>query len=182
MATVEITELRKKYDDFLALDGVSLSAGSGELVTLLGPSGCGKSTTLRCLAGFLDPDGGDIRVEGESILRTPSNRRDFGVVFQNYALFPHMTVAENIGYGLKLRRCSKSEIATRVYDVMKLVRLDGLRDRLPREISGGQQQRVALARRADGDGRHRPRGADFRGRAGRPIGAAGRLGQPCGDA
>ena len=146
MATVEVTGLRKRYQDFLALDGVSLTAESGQLVTLLGPSGCGKSTTLRCLAGFLEPDGGDILVEGRSILSTPANRRGFGVVFQDYALFPHMNVAENIGYGLRLKRLSKGEIATRVHDVMKLVRLGGLEDRLPREISGGQQQRVALAR------------------------------------
>lgn len=146
MATVEVRDLRKRYQDFLALDGVSLKAESGQLVTLLGPSGCGKSTTLRCLAGFLEPNGGDITVEGESILSTPANRRGFGVVFQNYALFPHMTVAENIGYGLKLQKLPKSEIQTRVEDVMKLVRLTGLGDRLPRQISGGQQQRVALAR------------------------------------
>ncbi|APZ52920.1 ABC transporter ATP-binding protein [Salipiger abyssi] len=146
MATVEVRDLRKRYQDFLALDGVSLRAESGQLVTLLGPSGCGKSTTLRCLAGFLEANGGDITVDGESILSTPANRRGFGVVFQNYALFPHMTVAENIGYGLKIQKLPKSEIETRVYDAMKLVRLDGLGDRLPRAISGGQQQRVALAR------------------------------------
>lgn len=146
MTTVEVKNLRKSYDDFLALDGVSLTAETGQLVTLLGPSGCGKSTTLRCLAGFHEPNGGDILVDGESILNVPSNRRKFGVVFQNYALFPHMTVAENIGYGLRLQKRSKSEIETRVFDVMKLVRLNGLEDRLPREISGGQQQRVALAR------------------------------------
>ncbi|MCR9275688.1 MULTISPECIES: ABC transporter ATP-binding protein [Mameliella] len=146
MATVEVRDLRKRYHNFLALDGVSLKAESGQLVTLLGPSGCGKSTTLRCLAGFLEPNGGEITVAGESILSTPANRRGFGVVFQNYALFPHMTVAENIGYGLKLQKVSKSELTSRVNEVMDLVRLDGLGDRLPREISGGQQQRVALAR------------------------------------
>ncbi|MCE7029498.1 ABC transporter ATP-binding protein [Jiella avicenniae] len=146
MATVDVKNLRKRYDDFVALDGVSIAARSGELVTLLGPSGCGKSTTLRCLAGFLEPDGGEIELDGQSILATPSNRRGFGVVFQNYALFPHMTVAENIGYGLKLRKCSADEIKTRVHDVMSLVKLTGLEHRMPREISGGQQQRVALAR------------------------------------
>ncbi|CUH80682.1 ABC transporter ATP-binding protein [Tropicibacter naphthalenivorans] len=146
MATVEVRDLRKRYQDFLALDGVSLRAESGQLVTLLGPSGCGKSTTLRCLAGFLEANGGEITVDGESILGVPANRRGFGVVFQNYALFPHMTVAENIGYGLKIQKLPKAEIDTRVHDAMKLVRLDGLATRLPREISGGQQQRVALAR------------------------------------
>jgi ABC-type Fe3+/spermidine/putrescine transport system ATPase subunit len=146
MATVEVKNLRKQYRNVVALDGVSLEARAGQMVTLLGPSGCGKSTTLRCLAGFLEPDGGDVRIDGESILSIPSNRRGFGVVFQNYALFPHMTVAENVGYGLKLRKCAKSEIHARVVEVLRLVRLTGLEDRLPREISGGQQQRVALAR------------------------------------
>jgi ABC-type Fe3+/spermidine/putrescine transport system ATPase subunit len=146
MAMVEVTGLQKRYQDFLALDGVSLKAETGQLISLLGPSGCGKSTTLRCMAGFLEPNGGDILVDGDSIVSTPANRRGFGVVFQDYALFPHMTVAENVGYGLRLKRLPKGEIATRVYDVMKLVRLDGLDRRLPKEISGGQQQRVALAR------------------------------------
>ncbi|WP_319520613.1 ABC transporter ATP-binding protein [uncultured Martelella sp.] len=146
MALIEVRNLRKQYHDFLALDNVSLTAQSGQLVTLLGPSGCGKSTTLRCLAGFLEPNGGSINVDGESIVSVPPNRRDFGVVFQNYALFPHMTVADNIAYGLKLRKYSRGEIETRVFDVMKLVRLTGLDDRYPRQISGGQQQRVALAR------------------------------------
>ncbi|SMO97730.1 ABC transporter ATP-binding protein [Paracoccus laeviglucosivorans] len=146
MATVEAIKLHKRYGDFVALDDVTLNAESGQLVTLLGPSGCGKSTTLRCLAGFLDPEGGDIKLDGDSILKLPSNRRGFGVVFQNYALFPHMTVAENIGYGLRLRKCPKPELVRRVGEAVDLVRLNGLEDRLPRQISGGQQQRVALAR------------------------------------
>ena len=111
MATVEVTNRRKRYGTFLALDGVSLNAESGQLVTLLGPSGCGKSTTLRCLAGFLDPDGGGISIDGDDILAVPANRRGFGVVFQNYALFPHMTVAENVGYGLKLQKTPRDEMA-----------------------------------------------------------------------
>lgn len=146
MAAVEVRDLRKRYGSFLALDGVSLRAQTGQLVTLLGPSGCGKSTTLRCLAGFLDPDGGSISIDGSDILGVPANRRGFGVVFQNYALFPHMTVAGNIGYGLKLQKRPKTEMAERIADAMRLVRLQGLEDRYPRQISGGQQQRVALAR------------------------------------
>ncbi|MGL4290413.1 MAG: ABC transporter ATP-binding protein [Phreatobacter sp.] len=146
MANVEITRLSKHYGDVVALDGVSLAAEAGELVSLLGPSGCGKTTTLRCLAGFLSPSSGDISVDGGSILATPSNRRDFGVVFQNYALFPHMTVAENVGYGLLFRKVPKSDYHKRIEAALAMVRLTGLADRLPRALSGGQQQRVALAR------------------------------------
>ena len=146
MAQVEIQSLVKRYDGVVALDGVSLSAAAGELVSLLGPSGCGKSTTLRCLAGFLSPDGGDISVDGKSILSIPTNRRDFGVVFQNYALFPHMTVAENVGYGLLFRKIPKQEHGPKIDAALRMVRLTGLEDRLPKALSGGQQQRVALAR------------------------------------
>lgn len=146
MAKVEIKTLTKQYGQVVALDGVSLKADAGELVSLLGPSGCGKSTTLRCIAGFLSPDDGDISIDGRSILSTPTNRRDFGVVFQNYALFPHMTVADNVGYGLLFRKVPKSEYKSRIDNALKMVRLTGLEDRLPRALSGGQQQRVALAR------------------------------------
>ncbi|MFB9949017.1 ABC transporter ATP-binding protein [Rhizobium puerariae] len=146
MAKVEVKALTKRYSDVVALDGVSLHAESGELISLLGPSGCGKSTTLRCLAGFLSPDSGDINVDGQSIVATPSNRRDFGVVFQNYALFPHMTVAENVGYGLLFRKIPKSGHRPRIDSALRMVRLTGLADRLPKALSGGQQQRVALAR------------------------------------
>jgi ABC-type Fe3+/spermidine/putrescine transport system ATPase subunit len=146
MAKVEIKTLTKRYSEVVALDGVSLKADAGELVSLLGPSGCGKSTTLRCIAGFLSPDDGDISIDGKSILSTPTNRRDFGVVFQNYALFPHMTVADNVGYGLLFRKVPKSEYKSRIDGALRMVRLTGLEDRLPRALSGGQQQRVALAR------------------------------------
>lgn len=146
MAKVEVKALTKHYADVVALDGVSLQAETGELISLLGPSGCGKSTTLRCLAGFLSPDSGDISVNGQSIVAMPSNRRDFGVVFQNYALFPHMTVAENVGYGLLFRKIPKREHQQRIDNALQMVRLSGLADRLPRALSGGQQQRVALAR------------------------------------
>jgi iron(III) transport system ATP-binding protein len=146
MAKVELRSLVKRYGDIVALDGVSLNAAAGELVSLLGPSGCGKSTTLRCLAGFLSPDAGDISVDGKSILSTPTNRRDFGVVFQNYALFPHLTVAENVGYGLLFRKIPKEQYRPKIDAALKMVRLTGLEDRLPKALSGGQQQRVALAR------------------------------------
>src|SRR5215211_5648661 len=118
MSSVEVTALRKRYGQSVALDGVSLTAQQGELVTLLGPSGCGKTTALRCIAGFIDPDGGDIRSDGVSILSTPSSKRDFGVVFQNYALFPHLSVMENVGYGLLFRKRSRDERERRVREVV----------------------------------------------------------------
>lgn len=146
MSSVEVSALRKRYGQVVALDEVSLTARQGELVSLLGPSGCGKTTALRCVAGFIQPEGGDIRSDGVSILSTPSSKRDFGVVFQNYALFPHLTVMENVGYGLLFRKCGREERARRVREVLDQVQLLGLEQRLPRELSGGQQQRVALAR------------------------------------
>jgi ABC-type Fe3+/spermidine/putrescine transport system ATPase subunit len=146
MSSVEVSALSKRYGQSIALDGVSLTAGQGELVSLLGPSGCGKTTALRCIAGFIRPDGGDIRSDGVSILSTPASKRDFGVVFQNYALFPHLSVLDNVGYGLLFRKCAKEERQRRVRAVLEQVQLGGLEHRLPRELSGGQQQRVALAR------------------------------------
>src|ERR1044072_9393745 len=107
MSSVEVSALRKRYGEAVALDEVSLTAQQGELVTLLGPSGCGKTTALRCIAGFIAPHGGDILVDGVRFLATPSSKRDFGVIFQNYALFPHLSVAENVGYGLLFRKCSQ---------------------------------------------------------------------------
>jgi ABC-type Fe3+/spermidine/putrescine transport system ATPase subunit len=146
MTSVEVRALRKRFGQSIALDEVSLTAKQGELVSLLGPSGCGKTTALRCIAGFIDPDGGDIRSDGVSILSTPSNKRDFGVVFQHYALFPHLNVMDNVGYGLLFRKFGKDERRRRVREVLDQVQLGGLEHRLPRELSGGQQQRVALAR------------------------------------
>src|SRR3954454_366235 len=146
MSSVEVSALRKCFGQSLALDEVSLTARQGELVSLLGPSGCGKTTALRCIAGFINPDGGDIRTDGVSIVSTPSNKRDFGVVFQNYALFPHLSVTDNVGYGLLFRKCAKNERRRRIGEVLDQVQLSGLEHRLPRELSGGQQQRVALAR------------------------------------
>src|ERR671913_556270 len=137
MSSVEISALRKRYGQAVALDEVSLTAGQGELVTLLGPSGCGKTTALRCIAGFIAPDGGDIRADGVSILSTPSSKRDFGVVFQNYALFPHLNVSENVGYGLLFRNFSKDERERRVREVLDQVQLGGLEHRLERELRSG---------------------------------------------
>ncbi len=146
MTQVDVVGLTKRYGQALALDGVTLQAREGELVSLLGPSGCGKTTTLRCIAGFLDADGGDILVDGASVTGLPPQKRDFGVVFQNYALFPHLTVFENVAYGLQVRRVGAEEQRKRVADALAMVRLEGLEQRLPRALSGGQQQRVALAR------------------------------------
>jgi iron(III) transport system ATP-binding protein len=146
MAHLEIAGLRKAYGQSQVIAGVDLSVASGEFFTLLGPSGCGKTTTLRCIAGFIAPDAGDIRVGGASVLAMPPARRDFGVVFQNYALFPHLTVSENVGYGLRSRRVPRDDMAHRVGEALDMVQLSELKDRLPRELSGGQQQRVALAR------------------------------------
>jgi iron(III) transport system ATP-binding protein len=146
MTTVAITGLRKHYAGVGALNGVDLAASPGELVTLLGPSGCGKTTTLRCIAGFLDPDEGDILVDGRSVRGVKLRHRGFGVVFQNYALFPHMTVEENVSYGLRVRRTARPERALRVTDALAMVGLEPFANRLPRTLSGGQQQRVALAR------------------------------------
>jgi ABC-type Fe3+/spermidine/putrescine transport system ATPase subunit len=125
---------------------VSFEVEDGECLALLGPSGCGKTTTLRAIAGFVQPSAGDIRLAGRSLLGLPPHRRNLGLVFQDYALFPHMTVAQNVGYGLRMRGASHSTIAQEVARVLDLVRLTGLADRVPDEMSGGQRQRVALAR------------------------------------
>jgi ABC-type Fe3+/spermidine/putrescine transport system ATPase subunit len=129
-----------------AVDGVSLVVAPGEFVTLLGPSGCGKTTTLNLIAGFIPPDKGEIRLGGRSVGGLPPFRRDLGVVFQDYALFPHMTVAENIGFGLRMRGVAAKEIESRVAEALALVQLDGLGARRPLQLSGGQRQRVALVR------------------------------------
>jgi iron(III) transport system ATP-binding protein len=133
-------------ESVVAVDHVSLQVREGELVTLLGPSGCGKTTTLRIIAGFEFPTSGDIYLEGERMNNVPPNRRPTTMVFQNYALFPHMSVAQNIQYGLKIHRVSGKEIRDRVEEVMRLVGLMGMGRRSPAQLSGGQQQRVSLAR------------------------------------
>jgi len=129
-----------------AVDNVSLRIEEGEFFSLLGPSGCGKTTTLRMIAGFEAPDSGEIRLGAQNITALPPERRDMGMVFQNYALFPHRTIAENVAFGLRMRRVPKPELATRVREALALVRLTGFEDRRPAQLSGGQQQRVALAR------------------------------------
>jgi putative spermidine/putrescine transport system ATP-binding protein len=143
---VELDGVTKRFGDVAALDNVSLLVRRGELMTLLGPSGCGKTTLLNLVAGFVTPDSGGISIDGRQVTGLPTYRREIGIMFQNYALFPHMSVEANVGYGLRMRRIAKPEIARRVADALALVKLQGLEDRKPRQLSGGQQQRVALAR------------------------------------
>ncbi|HLY89329.1 MAG TPA: ATP-binding cassette domain-containing protein, partial [Acetobacteraceae bacterium] len=138
--------LSKQFGTQTAVDEVDLAVRPGELIVLLGPSGCGKTTTLRMIAGFVPPSGGDIRVDGSSIVALPAHRREMGIVFQSYALFPHLSVARNIAFGLEMRRMAAAAIASRVAEMLRLVKLEAFADRLPRQLSGGQQQRVALAR------------------------------------
>jgi spermidine/putrescine ABC transporter ATP-binding subunit len=144
--TVTLTGLVKRYGATLALDGVSLSVAPGEFFTLLGPSGCGKTTTLRSVAGFVTPDLGEVAIDGASVTGVPPHRRRVGMVFQHYALFPHRTVAQNVGFGLRMQRVAKSEISSRVADTLALVQLPSYGWRYPSQLSGGEQQRVALAR------------------------------------
>jgi spermidine/putrescine ABC transporter ATP-binding subunit len=141
-----VRRLRKSFGAVVAVDDVSLDAASGEFVSLLGPSGCGKSTLLRMVAGLVEPDGGQVVLAGEDITRVAVHRRNLGLVFQSYALFPHMTVFENVAFGLRRRGVAAAEVGPRVERMLDLVRLGPLGARHPRELSGGQQQRVALAR------------------------------------
>jgi putative spermidine/putrescine transport system ATP-binding protein len=144
--TLDVEDLTVRYGQTLAVDGVTLAIEPGEVVALLGPSGCGKTTLLRVIAGFVRQAAGRVRVDGAPIDQLPANQRNIGIVFQNYALFPHMTVAENVAYGLRARGKGGPEIQARVARFLDTVQLGGFRDRLPRQLSGGQQQRVALAR------------------------------------
>jgi putative spermidine/putrescine transport system ATP-binding protein len=143
---VRFNGVTKRFDAVTALDNVSMSIKPGEFMTLLGPSGCGKTTLLNLAAGFLSPDSGEIRIAGERMNDVPTYKREIGMMFQNYALFPHMNVAGNVAYGLKVRGVPKPERDRRVETVLGLVRLTGFEDRTLRQLSGGQQQRVALAR------------------------------------
>lgn len=143
---LELKALTKRYDDLHAVAGVSLDIRPGELVALLGPSGCGKSTLLRCVAGLITPTSGDIFIDGKSIVDRPVHKRGLGMVFQSYALFPHMSVRENIAFGLKMRRIPRAEIDTAVDAALAQVQMEPFGRRMPSELSGGQQQRVALAR------------------------------------
>jgi spermidine/putrescine ABC transporter ATP-binding subunit len=145
-ARLELIGLTKVYGDVVAADQVTLDIAPGEFITLLGPSGSGKTTTLMMVAGFVLPTSGQILLNGEDIAFRPPHKRNIGMVFQNYALFPHMTVAENIAFPLKMRKWSREQIRQAVREVLQLVRLPGFEERYPRQLSGGQQQRVALAR------------------------------------
>jgi len=146
MARLEIEGLSKHFGASVAVQEVSLDVRDGEFVMLLGPSGCGKTTTLRMIAGFIAPTAGHVRLDGKDITALPPWKRNTGMVFQSYALFPHLTVAENVAFGLEMRNVAKPDLAPRVSEALRLVRLGGLDERLPRQLSGGQQQRVALAR------------------------------------
>jgi putative spermidine/putrescine transport system ATP-binding protein len=143
---VRLDGVIKRFGDVVALHELSLPVRRGEFMTLLGPSGCGKTTVLNLVAGFFSTDGGEILIGGERVNDVPTYRREIGMMFQNYALFPHMTVTANVGYGLRARGLSKADIGRRVSDALALVKLTGYEDRKPRQLSGGQQQRVALAR------------------------------------
>ena len=146
MSVVEIDRVEKHYGSVAALAGVSLTFADGEFFGLLGPSGSGKTTLLRAIAGFVDPDAGVIRLDGRDIGHTPVHKREIGMVFQNYALFPHMSVFDNIAFGLSVRGQPSQDIKRRVGEMLALVRLSGMEKRTPRQLSGGQQQRIALAR------------------------------------
>ncbi len=143
---VNFNQVCKNFGDFKAVQNINLTVKKGELFTLLGPSGCGKTTLLRMIAGFNPIDSGEISFDDKVINNIPAHKRNIGMVFQNYAIFPHMTVFDNVAYGLKARGISKDEINKRVNETLAMVRMEGLEDRSPQQLSGGQQQRVALAR------------------------------------
>jgi len=146
MSYLRLDALTRRYGETLAADSVSLDIDQGEMIVLLGPSGCGKTTTLRMIAGFVDATAGEIILEGQPIGALPAHRREMGMVFQNYALFPHLSVARNVAFGLEMRGMKRAERDARVAEMLDLVKLARFADRLPRQLSGGQQQRVAIAR------------------------------------
>ena len=146
MSWLEFRKVSKQFGDHLAVDNASFSAEEGDIVCLVGPSGCGKTTALRMIAGFETPTSGEIRLGGREVSSLPAHKRNIGITFQNYALFPHMTVEANIAFGLRMRRIGRDEARDRVAHALSMVRLDGLEERFPSQLSGGQQQRVALAR------------------------------------
>jgi spermidine/putrescine transport system ATP-binding protein len=139
-------EFKSRDDNIAAVERIDMTIGEGEFFSMLGPSGCGKTTTLRMIAGFEEPTRGNVLLYGDDVTAVPPNHRDVNMVFQNYALFPHMSVSENVAFGLKRKRVDKSEVRKRVDEMLSLVELSGREHRRPRELSGGQQQRVALAR------------------------------------
>ncbi len=146
MAGLRLSNVTKSYGELKAVDDVSLEVANGEFLVLLGPSGCGKTTTLRMIAGFVEPTTGSISLGGNDVTTLPPWKRNAGLVFQSYALFPHLTVNQNVAFGLEMRRVPKAEMPAKIAEALRLVRLDHLGERLPRQLSGGQQQRVALAR------------------------------------
>ena len=143
---LELSHVSKYFDRFKAVDDISFTADKGELFSLVGPSGCGKTTTLRMIAGFHVPEKGTITLGGEDLTKAPLNKRDTAMVFQNYALFPHMTVYDNIAFGLRMKKVSEDEIRGKVDEVLNLIQLPGIEKKIPKELSGGMQQRVAIAR------------------------------------
>lgn len=143
---LQLKNVKKSFDGTEVLKGIDLDVHRAEFITLLGASGCGKTTTLRIIAGLETPDSGSVMLEGQEITNLEPNKRNVNTVFQNYALFPHMNVAENVGYGLKIRKVPKDEIATRVAEALKLVQLEEYGKRRPDQLSGGQRQRIAIAR------------------------------------
>jgi len=145
-AAISIRGVTKRFGDVTAVDDLTIDIREGEFLTLLGPSGCGKTTTMRMVAGFEEPDAGDILLRGEDVVGVPPNKRHVNMCFQNYALFPHMDVQQNIEYGLKLKKVGKEDRARKVEEMLSIVRLEGYEHRRPGQLSGGQQQRVALAR------------------------------------
>lgn len=146
MARLQIDRVSKHYGDLKAVDEATLDVANGEFLVLLGPSGCGKTTTLRMVAGFVEPTSGAIRLDGRDVTTLPPWKRNAGLVFQSYALFPHLTVNQNVAFGLEMRKVPAADMPAKVAEALRLVRLDHLGERLPRQLSGGQQQRVALAR------------------------------------
>jgi spermidine/putrescine transport system ATP-binding protein len=144
--SVELVDVTKRFADVVAVDSLSLQVQPAEFLSLLGPSGCGKTTTLRMLAGFEEPTAGEIRISGQAVQGTPPHKRNVNTVFQHFALFPHMSVAENVAYGLRQKKEDKSQIASKVGEALDMVKMSPLANRKPRQLSGGQQQRVALAR------------------------------------
>ncbi|MCS6903653.1 MAG: ATP-binding cassette domain-containing protein, partial [Candidatus Bipolaricaulota bacterium] len=144
--SVELQRISKRFGATTVVDRVSLRIRKGEFFSLLGPSGCGKTTTLRIIAGFEHPDSGELLINGQPALHIPPHERDINLVFQHYALFPHLTVQRNVAFGLEMQRRPRAEIQRRVGEALELVRLTGLEHRYPKQLSGGQQQRVALAR------------------------------------
>ena len=143
---IELRNVTKRYGDLVANDHIHLKIQAGELMTLLGPSGCGKTTALRCITGHNVPDEGDVWIDGQNVTDVPTHKRELGMVFQNFALFPHMTVSDNVGFPLMIRRVDKVQRQEQVMDALRLIRMERYAAHYPRQLSGGQQQRVGLAR------------------------------------